>query len=111
MADPIRFFMDQHFLGPVSRALVRHGVDVLTAQDAGRCGLPDPDQLAFATAEERVMVTFDSDYLALHYSGVQHAGIAWCEAEKYGIGELLAALLLVHGACDRDYMRNHIEYL
>ena len=111
MADPIRFFMDQHFLGPVSRALVRHGVNVLTAQDAGRCGVPDPEQLAFATAEERVIVTFDSDYLALHYSGVQHAGIAWCEAEKYGIGELLAALLLVHGACDRDYMRNHVEYL
>lgn len=103
--------MDQHFLGPVSRAPPRHGIDVLTAQAAGRCGLPDPDQLAFATAEQRVMVTFDSDYLALHYSGVQHAGIAWCEAEKYRIGELLQALVVVHGVLDRDDMRNHLEYL
>ena len=57
------------------------------------------------------MVTFDSDYLALHYSGVQHAGIAWCEAEKYRIGELLQALVVVHGVLDRDDMRNHLEYL
>jgi predicted nuclease of predicted toxin-antitoxin system len=103
--------MDQHFLGPVSRALARHGLDVLTAQDAGRCGWPDPDQLAFATAEERIMVTFDSDYLALHYSGVQHAGIAWCRADKYRVGELFQILVTLHGVLSRDEMRDHIEYL
>jgi hypothetical protein len=27
--------------------------------------VPDPDQLAFATAEGRVMATFDTDFLAL----------------------------------------------
>ena len=91
--------------------LRRAGDDVLTAQDAGRCGLADPDQLAFATAEERVMVTFDTDYLALHYAGARHAGIAWCEERKYKVGELLSALLLVYGAGDRDFMRNHVEYL
>lgn len=73
--------------------------------------MPDPVQLAFATAEERVMVTFDTDYLALHYGGIQHAGIAWCEERKYKVGELLAALLLVHGVCERDDMRNHVEYV
>ena len=90
---------------------MRHGVDVLTAQDAGRCGLPDPDQLAFATAEERVVVTFDTDYLALHYAGTQHAGIAWCQEQKYGFGGLLQALLLLHGVFDRHAMRNQVEYL
>jgi hypothetical protein len=103
--------MDQHFPAPASRGLRRHGVDVLTAQEAGRCGLPDSDQLAFATAEERVLVTFDTDYLALHQSGVQHAGIAWCQEQKYSIGQLIQALLLVHGVLDRDAMRNHVEYL
>jgi hypothetical protein len=103
--------MDQHFPGPVSQGLRRHGVDVLTAQEANRCGLPDPDQLAFATAEERVMATFDSDFLALHQAGVQHAGIAWCPEQKYGIGPLIQALLLLHGILDRDAMRNHVEYL
>lgn len=87
------------------------GVDVLTAQDAGRCGLPDPDQLAFATAEERVVMTFDADYLALHNSGAQHAGIAWCTLRKYSVGELIQLLMLMHGVFDRDAMRNHLEYL
>lgn len=111
MAEPPRFYMDQHFPGPASQGLRRHGVDVLTAQDAGCCGLSDPEQLAFATAQERVMVTFDSDYLVLHQSGVQHAGIAWCQEQKHSIGELIQAILLVHGVLDRDSMRNHIEYL
>ncbi|MBI2193372.1 MAG: DUF5615 family PIN-like protein [Planctomycetes bacterium] len=79
MAEPIRFYMDQHFPGPASPGLRRHGVDVLTAQEAGRCGLPDREQWVLAPADQRVLVTFDMDYLALHQEGMQHAGIAWCQ--------------------------------
>lgn len=111
MPDPIQYYFDQHIPAAVAKGLVRHGVNVLTARDAGRCGLPDADQLAFATAEHRVMVTFDSDFLALHQSGVSHGGIAWCPAQKYGIGQLIKALMLVHGVLDRDSMQNHLDCL
>jgi predicted nuclease of predicted toxin-antitoxin system len=111
VADPIRYYFDQHIWASLTQALRGHGIDVLTAQDAGRCAQPDPDQLAFATANQRVMVTFDPDYLALHQSGVNHAGIAWCQERKYSVGQLIQALLLVHGVLDRDAMRNHVEYL
>lgn len=111
MADPLRFYFDQHMWAAVANGLRRAGVDVLTAHDAGRCGLPDADQLAFATAEERVVMTFDSDYVALHNAGVPHAGIAWCPRRKYRVGGLLQALLLMHGVLDRDEMRNRLEYL
>jgi Domain of unknown function (DUF5615) len=111
VAEPVRLFMDQHFPAPASRALVRHGVDVLTAQDAGRCAVPDAHQLAFCLAEQRVIVSFDIDFLALHQSGIEHAGIAWCPERKYGIGELIRALLLLHGVLDREDMRSHVEYL
>jgi hypothetical protein len=57
------------------------------------------------------MATFDSDFLALHQSGVQHAGIAWCPQQKFAIGQLIQALLLLHGVLDRDSMRNHVEFL
>jgi predicted nuclease of predicted toxin-antitoxin system len=109
--EPIHYYMDQHIPAAVTNALVRHGVNVLTAQDAQRCGLPDAEQLAFATAQQRVLVTFDPDYLALHQSGISHAGIAWCPAHKYSIGQLIQALLLVHGVLDRDSMCRHVEYL
>jgi predicted nuclease of predicted toxin-antitoxin system len=111
LAEPIRYFMDEHYPAPVTQGLRRLGIDVLTAQDAGRTGLPDPDQLAFATAENRVLVTFDSDYLALHHSGIDHAGIAWCREQKYAVGMLIQLLQLLHGVSDRDQMRNRVEYL
>jgi hypothetical protein len=101
--EPIRFYMDQHFPFPASQGLRRHGVDVLTAQEA--------EQLTFATAHQRVMVTFDTDYLVLHQSGVQHAGIAWCHEQEYSIGQLIQALLFLHGILSRDAMQNHVEYV
>ena len=111
MAEGVRFYMDQHIPAAVTQGLRQRGVDVQTAQEADRCGIPDPDQLQFATVEGRVMVTFDPDYLALHASGVQHAGIAWCQQRKYTVSGLLHALLLVHAVLTSDDMRNHVEYL
>ena len=86
-------------------------MDVLSAQEAERCGLPDCDQLAYAAAHIRVMVTFDSEYLALHRTGESHAGIAWCPAKKYRIGQLVPMLTLLRRVADGDDMRNHVEYL
>ena len=111
MAEPLCFFFDQHIPVAVAQGLQYRGIDVLTAQDAARCGLPDADQLQFATAEERVLVTFDSDYLQLAATGIGHAGIAYSRATKYSVGQLIYALLLLHGALIRDEMRNRVEYL
>lgn len=113
MAEPIRFYMDQHIHGAIAAALRLHGVDVLTAQEAGRCGFSDADQLAFATENHRVMVTHDPDYLAIAADGLRHAGIAWCDASKYGfsIRPLIRMLLLLHAVTDREEMRNRVEYL
>jgi hypothetical protein len=113
VADPGRFYLDQHIHGGVASGLRQHSIDVLTAQEAGRCGVSDVDQLAFATAQERVLVTHDTDYLVLAAGGVAHAGIAWADATKYRnlVGPLLQMLLLLHGVLDRDSMRNRVEYL
>jgi hypothetical protein len=111
VADPVRYYFDRHYYGAVVHGLRQHGLDVLTVQEAGRCGPSDADQLAFATAQGRVMVTFDSDYLALHNAGTPHTGIAWCPATKYRIGFLIQMLMLPHGVSDRDAMKNRVGYL
>jgi predicted nuclease of predicted toxin-antitoxin system len=111
MADDIRFYADQHYPAPVTAGLLRRGIDVLTAQDASQCGASDMDQLAFASGQGRVLLTFDSDFLALHHSGVSHAGIVWCPATKYGIGPLLQMLVLLHGVVSAAEMVNHLEHL
>lgn len=95
----------------MAQGLRRRGVDVLTAQEAGRCSLPDDAQLAFASQAGRVLVTFDADFLALAVSGVRHAGLIFCSATKYTVGELIAALLLAHSVLEPDDMRDHVEFL
>jgi hypothetical protein len=111
VAEPIRFYLDQNILGGVAPGVRSRGIDIVSAQEAGRCGLSDPDQLAFATAEGRVLVTYDQDVLALHATGIPHAGIAWCHPSKYSLGQLIDALEILHGVLGPDEMVNHVEYL
>jgi hypothetical protein len=111
VSEPVRFYLDQHQSHALAAGLRSHGIDVLKALEVGRCGLPDPDQLAFAMAERRVLVSFDPDFLALHGAGVAHAGIAWCPATKYSVGRLIDILDLLHAVLTADEMMNHVEYL
>ncbi len=101
MPEKVQFYFDEHIPSAVAHALRQRGINVLTAQDAGRCGLPDTDQLQFAAEQGRLLVTFDTDYLALAAEGMGHAGIAYCHPTKYSIGQLIQSLLLVHSMLDR----------
>jgi hypothetical protein len=111
VAESIRFYFDEHIPWAVAHGLRQRGVDVLTSQEAGQSGLPDADQLAFATVQGRVMMTHDPHYIELAARGVEHAGIAFCYSTKYQPGALLQALLIVHGAMTAEEMRDHVEYL
>ena len=107
----IRFYADQHYPAAVSEALLRLGFDVVTAQSAGRCGRSDTDQLSFASDKGRVLLTFDADFLDPVISGVEHAGIAWCEARKYSYGELIRMVSVLHAVVSAEEMKNRLEYL
>lgn len=111
MAKSLTFFFDQHIPVAVARGLRRRGVDVLTAQDAERCGETDIDQLQYARQQNRVLVTFDDDFLILATNREPHAGIAFCSATKYSIGELIRVLLFIHEILDSMDMKNHVEFL
>lgn len=111
MADPIRYFLDQNVHGGTGPGLRARGVDAVSAQDLDRCGLPDPDQLAFATAAGRVLVTHDTDFLVLHAAGVPHAGIAWMPAPRASVGPLIAALAVLHAVYEAHEMVDRVEYL
>jgi predicted nuclease of predicted toxin-antitoxin system len=111
MPEPIRFYFDQHVPLAVAEGLRRRGIDVVTAQDAEMCGYADEEQLRLAVTQQRVLVTFDDDFLTLIASGLEHPGLAFCAASKYSIGELIRALLLLHDALTPEDMGNHIEFL
>jgi predicted nuclease of predicted toxin-antitoxin system len=73
---------DENFEDDVVDALVALGHDAITARAAGLTGTPDPDVLAHAHAQGRIVLTHDQDYQKLHKSGVPHAGIVYASVDK-----------------------------
>jgi hypothetical protein len=74
-------YTDEDFSFPVVVELRRLGHDVLTAQEAGQAnqGIPDADQLAFAIARGRAVLTCNRvDYIKLHKKVQPHKGIIVC---------------------------------
>ena len=108
--EQIKFYLDEHIPSVVAEGLRRRGVDVLTVQEAGRSSLSDPEQLTFALAELRVMVTMDSDFLILASQGVSHAGIAYANPNR-SIGEIIGGIMLLHDLVTPADMMNHVEYV
>jgi hypothetical protein len=55
---------------------------VLTSDQAGRAnqGIRHDEMLAYATDNQRSVVTLNrGDFVALHRSGIDHAGISGCK--------------------------------
>ena len=66
---------------PVVEELRRFGHDVLTTYESGRAGLAIPDEavLAFAIAEQRVLLTINrKHFIRLHRQKPDHTGIIVC---------------------------------
>ena len=64
----MRFAADENFDNDILRGVDRRrpGLDVVTVQDAGLAGAPDPSVLAWAADEERVPPTHDLGTMSDH---------------------------------------------
>lgn len=111
MTPRISFYLDEHFPPGVAEGLRARGVDALSAREAGRLSFSDEEQLAFAVAQGRVMVTQDEDYPRMHRKGVVHSGIVYFLSPRRSIGEYVASLHLIHTACDAAAFRGWLEFL
>jgi hypothetical protein len=72
----MRFYLDEN-LSPLTAEIARQrGVDVVSAAEVGRFGLSDDEQLQYAAAEARCIVTrdyADFDRLTQQYQAAGHA--------------------------------------
>lgn len=110
MSATIKFYTDEHVSRAVIRGLRHRGVDVLTTQEAGMLGATDEKHLELASQENRVIFTQDDDFLRLHASGLEHAGIVYAR-QQAAIGEIIRGLVLVYQVLEPDEMKNRIEFL
>jgi predicted nuclease of predicted toxin-antitoxin system len=74
------FYADEQFPKDTTIALRALGHDVLTVQEAGNANqkIPDEEVLAFATANDRAVLTIRYDFIRLHKQSCNHAGIIAC---------------------------------
>ena len=79
--------------------------------EIGMSGSDDINQLTTATQSGRTFVTHDDDFTRFHSQSTEHAGICYCHQDKYTVGQLLQALLLVHACYSAEEMAGHLEFL
>jgi hypothetical protein len=82
----IRFAADEDFNNDVVRALRRSlpDVNIVGVREAGRGGRPDPDVLAWAAEEGRILLTHDVTTMTRH------------ALERVARGDAMPGLIAVH---------------
>jgi hypothetical protein len=104
----------------VNRALIRalraRGMDVTDAVDAAHAASPDRVQLEHATAEGRVLFTYNvGDFFALHtqfrQEGRSHGGLILAVQQRYSVGEQMRRILRMNRERSSDDMRDRVEFL
>ena len=111
MAEVIRFHLDENVHLAIASGLRRRGIDVTTSKEAGLIGASDSEQLSYAWQEGRVLVTQDTDFLAMASQVEQHAGIAFARKGLRSVRRVIEQLELIHGVMSAEEMQGHIEYL
>ena len=94
----------------VVNGLRTRGVDVLTCQEADMLSASDEEQLEYATQNESVIFTHDTDFLRIHATGMEHAGIVY-SGNQENIGGNIRNLKLIYDVMDASEMKNHVEYI
>ena len=89
----VRLYFDEDAMdSDLVRALRLRGVDVITANDLGLINTRDEEHLEYATANGRVLYSFNvRDYMSLHASylaaGNEHAGLILAQQQRFSVGE------------------------
>jgi predicted nuclease of predicted toxin-antitoxin system len=113
----VRLYFDRHIMARLAVDLRGRGYDVLTTEQAGKDTASDAEQLAFATAEGRSLLTFNiRDFAPLHEqwqaAGQRHAGIIVSQqlgSRQYGV--LLQRMLRLLNHFTSDEMLANFVHL
>lgn len=97
-------------------ALRSRGVSLLTTSEAGMANRTDEEQLRFAAAQDRVLITSNiADFARLHgdwaKAGQNHSGIILVRQQKWGAGELARRIIRFLLPLPIEDMRGRLEFL
>ena len=111
----IALYMDEHVRRAITIELRLRGVDVLTAQEDGRTGFPDPIVLDRATELQRVIFTQDQDFLVeasrRQQLGVSFPGVIYTRLLGISIGDCVNDLEIIAKASNPEDLANSVQYI
>lgn len=107
----IAFYFDESVQVAIAKQLKRHGIDAVTARDLKQLGDDDPSHLQRATNHNRVLVTYDDDFVKMAQRGAEHAGIVSVPNRYRRIGIVVKELRKFHVIYRQQDMRNLLWYL
>lgn len=112
--DQPKLHLNEHLSPRLAQQLHKHGFDVTSSQTAELLTKSDRDQLEYACAQERAILTFNiDDFTALHEAfaaeGKEHWGIILSTREPIGV--LLHRLLRLLNTLSADELKNQIRWL
>ncbi len=111
MSRQIKFHLDENVSHAIAQGLRHRGVDVTTTPEQGLLGLSDEMQLQFASSQNRVIFTQDTDFLRMNQLEIIHKGIVYCPQKSKSIGAIIQGLLLIWELLEPEEMFNHVEFL
>jgi predicted nuclease of predicted toxin-antitoxin system len=106
----LRFHLDESVNLAIAEGLRRRDIDCTTAREVGLLGASDAEQLAFATAHQRILVTTDEDFLAMA-PRQPHAGIIYWHQERRSIGEVIRRLVRLWEQYTSEALHNQVMFL
>ena len=110
----IKLFLDEDVHLALALALRRRGYDVVHAQEVGRKGKSDAEQLMYAVEHKRCVFSFNvRDFVVLHNeyarSGQEHCGILVLKQRP--IGETLRRALHALQRFSQESIGNRLEFV
>jgi Domain of unknown function (DUF5615) len=110
----IRFLADASLHHAIVTGCLRRepAIDFLSAHEARLEGVPDPDVLAFATHQNRILVASDLRMMPRHFGNFlgangQCAGV-FLVRQRAPLADVIEALVLVWAASDADEWSNRL---
>lgn len=111
---PIKLYLDEHIWSGLAIELRQRGYDAITVYEAGKVEASDEEQLTYASANGRAILTFNKqDFIPLaakwFHEGKSHAGIV--VSQQIGQGELLRRTEKLLASLTAEEIKNTVRFL
>jgi len=111
----IALYMDENVHRGITDGLRIRNVDVLTVQEDGRTGLPDPLILDRATELERVLFSQDEDFLAeanrRQDKEINFTGVIYAHKLRISVGDCVRDLEIITKTAYPQELNSCVQYL